>query len=601
MKSHPMTRFLLILSAITAAVFAQTPKENLQRNIGTNTIAGTNAAAPFKVETIAALKAIVGTGRFNGQQVELAGYYAAGDGGGGVFQYDSSSSAADNGGTIIAPNAGGTGRWLRVVGSRVDARQFGARWNNTTDDQPYLQAAITYLASIGGGQISLPGGTARIAAPIIFPGSEKQIGMYGDAAFSTILRADFTSASATAVIKAVGTQGARCYVNLENFRVSGTNSANIHGIFMEWTNPYSTVTNVIINGFVDGLRISTSYETRLTGVTSILNTNNGISIGLNLAGADSICNVTNIRGCTTQSNGNYGIFLNGGRNIIVSGSNVEGNTVAGLYAINARAIEVGACYSEGSLVTHNTTAQYAFEACFAVVFNACNVSNWFPGTTLLLVSNTNGMNISGFNCERGTGVTTTLAGNGITITESQGVTISGCVLENIATGINVTANARVSVDMTRFNYVTTPVRFPNESFSVLVWTGAYDADVAASSIGADAQFFSITQNNGVNLRNYSLSKNFKVGAYVDMDTTPSVANGITAMRLVPSSPVSITNFDDGVAGQELTLIFDNGNSTIVHGSILLVGGVNYTPNQYDTLRLYCASPGDWRELGRSTL
>ncbi len=77
------------------------------------TIIGTSASVPFKVATVAALKATSVASVANGQQCEVAGLLTMGDGRGGIFQYNSSSAAVDNGTTIIQPTVG-AGRWLMV-------------------------------------------------------------------------------------------------------------------------------------------------------------------------------------------------------------------------------------------------------------------------------------------------------------------------------------------------------------------------------------------------------------------------------------------------------------------------------------------------------
>ena len=45
------------------------------------------------------------------QTVEVLGYSAQADGGGGVFWWNATDTTPDNGSTVIAPTAGGTGRW----------------------------------------------------------------------------------------------------------------------------------------------------------------------------------------------------------------------------------------------------------------------------------------------------------------------------------------------------------------------------------------------------------------------------------------------------------------------------------------------------------
>jgi len=73
-----------------------------------------SATSVLTLPTITALKAL--TGMVDGQVVEVTSYYASAtpDGGGGRFKWDSTSTATDNGGTIIATDAGGSGRWRRI-------------------------------------------------------------------------------------------------------------------------------------------------------------------------------------------------------------------------------------------------------------------------------------------------------------------------------------------------------------------------------------------------------------------------------------------------------------------------------------------------------
>ena len=85
----------LILFLLPALLFAQTPKEGLQRAIGTNTVTGSNLGAPFQVATIAALKAVTVATVANGQKVGVVCYATANDGGAGEFYYSSASAASE--------------------------------------------------------------------------------------------------------------------------------------------------------------------------------------------------------------------------------------------------------------------------------------------------------------------------------------------------------------------------------------------------------------------------------------------------------------------------------------------------------------------------
>lgn len=169
-NSFGIRRSAFALLVFATSLFGQTPKENLQRNVGTNTIGGTQAAAPFKVETIASLKAVVGGSRFNGQQVDVAGYYVAGDGGGGQFQFNSASSATDNGGTVIAPTVG-TGRWLRVYDGGVFLEWFGGGAGKTES-----QNDTAFSRAMGlGGTIQLQAGDYAVGARVQFMVSKTRL------------------------------------------------------------------------------------------------------------------------------------------------------------------------------------------------------------------------------------------------------------------------------------------------------------------------------------------------------------------------------------------------------------------------------------------
>lgn len=91
------------------------------------------------VATIAALTALIAP--TDNQFYEVLGYYDEGDGGGGGFFFNAASTATPNGGTILQPDAGGVGRWIRVETQVVTLRQFGCL-PDTLDDTTKIQSAL---------------------------------------------------------------------------------------------------------------------------------------------------------------------------------------------------------------------------------------------------------------------------------------------------------------------------------------------------------------------------------------------------------------------------------------------------------------------------
>jgi hypothetical protein len=62
-------------------------------------------------------------------------------GSGGQFVLDKTSTRTVNGGTVLATDTG-TGRWLRVFSGPLDIRWFGAKANVTSNQAPYINAAL---------------------------------------------------------------------------------------------------------------------------------------------------------------------------------------------------------------------------------------------------------------------------------------------------------------------------------------------------------------------------------------------------------------------------------------------------------------------------
>lgn len=79
--------------------------------------------------------------------------------------------------------------------------------------------------------------------------------------------------------------------------------------------------------------------------------------------------------------------------------------------------------------------------------------------------------------------------------------------------------------------------------------------------------------------------------------TPSVANAQNVL-LDNSSATTITDLTNGKQGQQVTLYFNNGNTTISLANFFLSGGVNFVGTQHDTLTLVKLGT-NWFEVARS--
>jgi hypothetical protein len=120
------------------------------------------------------------------QTIDVAGYYAVGDGGGGQF-YGVTGAApgtyVDNGGTIILPTGGnGSSAWLRIYDTPINVLWFGADRSGVADSTARIQAAINVFTS-GNGAIFFPPGIYKITSTISIV--QNRLHLYGAGVWAT--------------------------------------------------------------------------------------------------------------------------------------------------------------------------------------------------------------------------------------------------------------------------------------------------------------------------------------------------------------------------------------------------------------------------------
>ena len=79
------------------------------------------------------------------------------DGGFGFWRYDSASTTTANGGTILAVDGGGAGRFFRLTdGINYDVHWWPVAGNGSTDDSSAINTAIAAVGAAGGGIPQFP-------------------------------------------------------------------------------------------------------------------------------------------------------------------------------------------------------------------------------------------------------------------------------------------------------------------------------------------------------------------------------------------------------------------------------------------------------------
>jgi hypothetical protein len=195
--------------------------------------------------------------------VQVQGYYAPGDGGGGTFMFDATSDAADNGGTVIAPNAG-TGRWLRIVDDSVDyinVKWFGVKVNDPSAgalNHSIIQGLINSNALYTSSVIYFPAGTIHITGNLVL---SLGVSLLGAGSEQTNLRATGIGNPELGFIQAVGQRNNY----IKDFRMDVFAGATGYDVAICMGSQYSIdlygrnrigfVENVMVLGFIVAVQV----------------------------------------------------------------------------------------------------------------------------------------------------------------------------------------------------------------------------------------------------------------------------------------------------------------------------------------------------------
>lgn len=179
----------------------------------------------------------------------------------------------------------------------------------------------------------------------------------------------------------------------------------------------------------------------------------------------------------------------------------------------------------------------------------------------------------------------------------------------IAYGITVTRQDNVAVFMSN-NYIDAGTASlltsgastcPYFSFSGDILNYQWNNCTPLSTYNGDRAFDNVAlygdTNNGVRTSGTIAlyEKTFPTGAGV---TTPSIKGG-NLWRFDGTDTTTITNFTDGVAGKEITIVFIDAVITIANGTnIRLNGHANVTPTAYSTMT-FIHNGTNWYEKSRS--
>lgn len=130
-------------------------------------------------------------------------------------------------------------------------------------------------------------------------------------------------------------------------------------------------------------------------------------------------------------------------------------------------------------------------------------------------------------------------------------------------------------------------------FRVIATSASAGVNLTSNPAGAFT-YTNPTYNETTAIKTRGQSADVITITFTDADTTPSVAaaNQFTASN---TGATTITNFDDGVSGQTIVILFTNANSTLQHNAtIKMRSGGNLTPAA-NTVYRFTLRSGVWYE------
>lgn len=251
--------------------------------------------------------------------------------------------AASGGSALVGYMPAGTGADATSVQAKlretVSVKDFGAVGDGATDDTAAIQDAIDYAALVYG-EVLLPRGAYKISTGLQL---KTTVSIKGDGQDASELR--YYGSGGTA-LKLEGTAlDQLTKVNLRDFSVYDYGTG-VNGVNMVQCQ-YSTLSNMRIYGFTNGVSLQNCWNDLFTFVTADANTQDGF----NFTSTDA--NALQLIGCQGLANGRAGLYTEGGRAVIAVGSTFEANGQYGVYIAAGAAnrplnYTFTGCYIEGN-------------------------------------------------------------------------------------------------------------------------------------------------------------------------------------------------------------------------------------------------------------
>lgn len=320
---------------------------------------------------------------------------------------------------------------------------------------------------------------------------------------------DYTGGGANNGIDVIGVTGSRAWITFKDFLLQGT-AAMTNGIQVEWGTFKSSMQNVYVQIFGGaGFYIKGSHGMVLNKCTADTGIGNGFYVE---------SGITSLIGCIGQSVTGRGIYALS-TPIQVVGGFYESNTVQEIYLDQCTGFLLSGVFTE--------TIYDAVPSIYATGTNHCYGGS-IVGCTLTRSPVTGGTAVC------------------INLNKAHGVLVAGNYLHPHADAAGLTGVPHIIV-----NSFCSDIQIGHNAYKGLAFTNP--CEKVAVTDGA----------TGISIMN-------NVSTFTDSDATPSLSEG--NIFLTNTTGVTITRFDDVVAGEEYTItskgaiVFDTSSASRLIGS-----------------------------------
>lgn len=432
---------------------------------------------------------------------------------------------------------------------------------NVVDASTFSSIAAA-MAAGNGKRLHFPAGTYTVTSPLVFSNlADMQI--TGDG---------FASVIAVATAISCWEFDSSCSnITIEDLAFAGqsTGTEGKHAISLKA--PRSTVRDCYIHDFNLGVMVQHENAADCSITGNLFKDIKGATSGNGYA-AYTIGQRTVIANNHFVSVGRHDVYLSGSTPQGAQDCVVEGNTSvscgAEAIALYAQAAQgpVRGCVIQGNTIKSAATTAIGLTQ---------RVTDCIVANNTIHTPGSYGIQLEGSTADNTYPLRNVVTGNSVL---DAGVRHINCInaSDNVLTG-NVLAAVGVvpsSLSGITVDSTGTPTAYPSNN---LVGPNVYKglSVTAAPFIGSNAGLF------------YGSAPRAEQESWLTFaaaDTTPSVAGG-KRFVVTNAGPVSITNFDDGREGQEITLFFTDGNTTVTTANCYLSGAVNFVGTANDTLTL----------------